>query len=158
QGAQPAEPQTNNDCRASYGLLYSCSAAWTTIASMVKLTVFLLLLTPAFAQKKPITLESLNAAAKGSGGGRGAGTWAPDGKTFVYREGAKLMIYDPAAKTARELVSTETIDAAAVNPPEDEGPLDWQNRRARTGELEWSRDGKALLYASKGDVFLIHVD
>ncbi|MBZ5621262.1 MAG: S9 family peptidase [Acidobacteriia bacterium] len=129
---------------------------------MLKVTVFLLLIAPAFAQKKPITLESMSLAGRGGGragaGGPGAGTWAPDGRSFVFRQGRSLMIYDPAARSAKELVSTEAMDAAAMNPPAEDGPVDWTNRRARTGGLAWSADGKALLYTAGGDVFLIHVD
>jgi len=128
---------------------------------MLKFTILVLALLPAFAQKKPITLETLNEGGRGGGGGRGPGgpaTWAPDGKTFVFRQGRSLMIYDPATKSARELVSTEAIDDAAMAPPSDDGPMDWQNRRARVGGMQWSNDGKTLLYTARGDVFLIHVD
>ncbi len=68
------------------------------------------------------------------------------------------MIYDPATKSSKELVSTEAIDAAAVKPPENNGPFDWTNRRARvSGGIQWSEDGANLLYESSGDLFLIHV-
>ena len=127
----------------------------------MRFVTILLLAASAFAQKKPITLETLNEAGGRGGGGRGFGglaTWAPDGKTFVFRQGRNLMLYDPATKTSKELISAEPIDAAALAPPADEGPVDWQNRRARTGSLEWSADGKMLLYPSAGDVFLVHAD
>ena len=77
----------------------------------------LLIRLTAFAQKKPITLETLNQG--GGRGGRGGGpvNWAPDGKTFVFRQGQSLRIYDPATKGSKELISTEALDAAAVKPP-----------------------------------------
>jgi len=126
---------------------------------MKKVALILLVFSAAFAQKKPITLETLNQGGRGGGrGGPGAANWAPDGKTFLTRQGRDLAIYDPATKTSKVLVSTEAIDAAAMNPPADDGPMDWQNRRARTGGMEWSADGKELLYTSGGDVFLIHAD
>ncbi len=122
---------------------------------------FLLLLVAApalFAQKQPITLETLNQAGRG-GGGRGVAVlWAPDGKTFVTRREGSLSLYDPATRTSKELVSTAEIDAAAVKAPAEEEPMDWQNRRSRLGGMEWSDDGKALLYTSGGDVFVIHTD
>src|SRR3954447_25459064 len=102
---------------------------------MTKLSLILLLTFSAIAQKKAITLETLNGAGRGGGrGGAGAGapTWLPDGKTFVFRQGRSLMVYDPATKAARLLVDTTSIDAAAVNPPPEEGPTDWTNRRAHT--------------------------
>src|SRR5215469_15585229 len=127
---------------------------------MRKIGIALLLATCVFAQKKPITMETLNQAGRGGGGrgGFGAATWAPDGKTFLTRQGRNLVIYDAATQKTRELVSTEAIDAAAVRPPAEDGPTDWQNRRARTGGTQWSADGKSILYTSGGDVFLIAVE
>ena len=132
---------------------------------MLKLTVCLLLVAPVFGQKEPITLESMNQGGRGgvpSGPGRGAGaaTWAPDGKTFVFRQGRSLMIYDPATKSSKDLVAVDAMDdaATAVNPPPNDGPFDWTNRRVRDIGLQFSSDGKELLYAGGGDLFLVHVD
>ena len=125
---------------------------------MRKFVLFALLLPSAFAQKKPITLETLNLAGRG-GGGRGffGATWAPDGKSFVTRAGRNLVVYDAATQKTRDLVSTEAIDNAAQRSRDDEGPTDWTNRRARLGGMQFSTDGKSLLYTSGGDVFLIDV-
>lgn len=126
---------------------------------MQKFVLFALLLPSAFAQKKPITLETLNQAGRG-GGGRGffGATWAPDGKSFVTRAGRNLVVYDAATQKTRDLVSTEAIDSAAQRIRDDEeGPTDWTNRRARLGGMQFSTDGKSLLYTSGGDVFLIDV-
>jgi dipeptidyl-peptidase-4 len=69
------------------------------------------------------------------------------------------MIYNPATKASRELVSTEAIDAAAIKPPSESGAFDWTNRRARvSGGIQWADSGKEILYESSGDLFLIHVD
>lgn len=38
---------------------------------------------------------------------------------------------------------------------DDDEPTDWTNRRARLGGMQWSDDGKSLLYTSGGDIFLI---
>ena len=110
-----------------------------------------------FAQKKPITLDTLNQAGRGGGRG-GMALWAPDGKSFVTRRAGNLEIYDPATKTSKELVSTQPIDAAAVKGAAEDEPMDWQNRRSRLGGMEWSDDGRELLYTSGGDVFVIHTD
>jgi dipeptidyl-peptidase-4 len=110
---------------------------------------------PAFAQKKPVTLESLKAA--GRGGWRGPSAWSPDGKTFLFPSGNALQIYDCATKTSKELVSTETLDAAAVKMPE-EGAFGWTNRRVDSGGVEFSASGKEVLYSTGGDLFLIHVE
>jgi dipeptidyl-peptidase-4 len=125
---------------------------------MHRIILFLALSLPLFAQKKPVTLDALNRGGRGGRGG-GAANWAPDGKTFVFRQGRSLMIYTPATKSSKELVSTEAIDAAAVKPPAETGPFDWTNRRARVnGGIQWSDSGKEILYESSGDLFLIHVE
>ena len=126
---------------------------------MLKFTVCLLLVAPVFGQKEPITLESMNKVSRG-GGGRGAGAaiWAPDGKTFVFRQGRSLVIYDPATKSSKDLVAVDAMDAAAMNPPPGDGPFTWTNRRVRDGGLQFSSDGQELLYAGGGDLFLVHVD
>jgi dipeptidyl-peptidase-4 len=127
----------------------------------MKFTVILLLVSSAFAQKKPITLEALYSGGGRGGAGRGgagAATWAPDGKTFAFREGSSLKIYDPATRTSKELVSMDPLDSAAIAAPPADEPMDWTNRRARTGGLQWSDDGKLLLYPARGDIFVIHVD
>jgi len=128
---------------------------------MSKFTLLLLMAVCASAEKKPITLETLNQSGRGGGRG-GAGMaglplWSPDGKTFVYRQGRNLMIYDAAVKTAKTVVDISAMDAAAVNPPAAEGPVDWTNRRAHLGGMSFSADGRQLLYTAGGDLFLIHV-
>ncbi len=120
---------------------------------MWRLALALLLAPCAQAQKKPITVEALREAAQDRNL-PGAAHWAPDGKSFAYQQGRTLRVYTPAAKTSRTLVSLETIDEAAVKPPGG-GPMEWTNRRARSGGIEWSPDGKSLLYSDAGDLFLI---
>ncbi len=123
---------------------------------MLGLTLFLLLLLPAFSQKKPITLESLHESAR-RGDAPGPPNWAPDGKTFVFRQRNNLVIYDPGTQNSRVLAATEPMDDAAVTAPE-EGPYQWQDRYVHESTLQWTPSGKQLLYLSGGDLFLIHVD
>ncbi len=113
---------------------------------------------PVFAQKKPVTLESLKAM-RGSAAVPmdGPPTWAPDGKTFLFQRGQTLRIYDPASKTSRELLSLDALEAAAVKGPE-EGAYGWTNRYVESGGVEFSASGKDLLYSTGGDLFLIHIE
>jgi len=123
---------------------------------MVRVALALLLATAAFAQKKPITLETVNELAVRAG--PGPPIWAPDGQRFAFRQGRSLMLYSIAAKSAKTLASLDHLDAAAVKPSAGDPPFDWTNRRVETGDLQWSADGKALLAAAGGDVFLIHTE
>jgi dipeptidyl-peptidase-4 len=127
---------------------------------MSKFWIFLLLAGSVFAQKQPITLETLNAGGRGGRGGgfAGAPTWMPDGKSFVFRQGRSLMLYDATTQTSKLLIDTTPIDAAAVNVPPEDGPTDWTNRRARIGGMQLSGDGKVMLASAGGDLFLIHTD
>jgi len=114
----------------------------------------LLILLPVFAQKKPVTLESLKSLKHET---EGTPTWAPDGKTFLFQKDTSLRIYDPAKRTSRELVSTEALDSAAVKGAE-EGAYGWTNRRVESGGVEFSASGKEVLYSTGGDLFLVHVE
>ena len=111
-----------------------------------------------FAQKKPVTLETL---LERGGGGRGAGggnpVWSPDGKRFAYLRGSQVMLYDAPSKSDKELLSLEPLQKAAVQVP-DETAFDWQNRRVSESSLEWSESGKEILLSVRGDLFLWHVD
>jgi dipeptidyl-peptidase-4 len=119
-----------------------------------RLILLLALMAPVFAQKKPVTLESLKEVKYERDG---PATWAPDGKTFLFQRGPALRIYDCATRTSKELVSTEALDAAAVKMPE-EGAFGWTNRRVDSGGMEFSASGKEVLYSTGGDLFLIHVE
>jgi dipeptidyl-peptidase-4 len=122
---------------------------------MLRIYLFLLFAAQAFAQKKPITVDTLDEVRHG---GRGRGVdWAPDGKAYVFREQKMLKIYDPAAKSSKDLVSTEAMKSVAVKTDES-GAFDWINRRTHDGGIEWSDSSKELIYSSGGDLFLVHVD
>jgi dipeptidyl-peptidase 4 len=115
-----------------------------------------LLVAPAAAQKKPVTLDTLNEIARERRSF--AATWSPDGKSFVYKEDNKIYLFDCATRKSKELISTDAIEAAAVKPSPDNRPFEWENRNAEEGGLEWASNGKELLYTTGGDLFLIHVD
>lgn len=101
------------------------------------------------AGRKPVTLEDVVATRPA---GPGAIEWSPDGRTFLYEEAKKVMLYEVAARSARELVSVESLEAKAVRPPEPER-MDWQNRRVTEKRLQWSSNGEAILLKIQGDLF-----
>jgi dipeptidyl-peptidase 4 len=121
---------------------------------MRTLACALLISVAVWAQKKPITLEALREPPARGQGGR---VWAPDGRSFAFRQDGELKIYDAVSRTTKPLIAIEKLEATAVKPPDGTGAFDWTNRNARTGGIQWSNDGKSLVDAVQGDVFLIRV-
>ncbi|HEY2845331.1 MAG TPA: DPP IV N-terminal domain-containing protein, partial [Bryobacteraceae bacterium] len=110
----------------------------------------------ALPQKQPVTLESMEEAARLAPQGPGNPVaWSPDGTKFLYRQARKLMLYDPAAQTSRELVDGAAMDAAAVNPPAGlSQPFEWENRRVREAPVQWGASGR-ILFLAGGDIFVV---
>jgi len=110
------------------------------------------------AQKKPITLETMDEAARLAPQGPGNPVaWAPDGKRFLYRQGRRIVIYDPVSGSSKDLVDTAAMDSAAVRPEAAPSQsFDWENRRVRDTPVQWA--GNQVLYSSGGDVFVVQVD
>ncbi len=125
--------------------------------TMRKLLLFALLALPAFGQKNPVTLESLNERfGNPPRGVPGDPVWAPDGKTFVFRQAGTLRLYEIATKKERDLADLELMDSAAISPaPADH--YEWENRRAGEASFQWDSAGREVLYYTGGDIFLIDV-
>ncbi len=87
----------------------------------------------------------------------GAPIWAPDGKRFVYRQGDRIMLYDAAAKSARELLQMRALTEAAVKVP-PETRFNWENRRTREQPIQWMPAGDGLLILAGNDLFLWHLE
>jgi dipeptidyl-peptidase-4 len=117
----------------------------------------------AHAQKRPVTVDALSEAPRRAAQTRGDPlAWSPDGRSFLYREGARLMVYDLPLGTSRELAGTEAITAAAVKPaasssgePSSGQPFDWENRGVTEATAAWGA-GDQILYESGEDLFMIH--
>jgi len=110
------------------------------------------------AQKKPVTLETMEETARVAPQGPGNPlAWSSDGKHFLYRQGRRLVIYDPATGSSKDLVDTAAMDAAAVQPAVGEShPFEWENRRVRETPVQWA--GGQVLYSGGGDLFVIQAD
>ena len=125
---------------------------------MRKTVVFLIFVGAGWGQKKPVTLEALqdfrSTAVRDVPGDP---VWAPDGKSFVYRQGRRLRLYEVAAKRSREVVDLSALDAMAVSQPASE-QYGWENRRVDEATLQWAPQDREVLYASGGDLFLIGID
>lgn len=119
-----------------------------------RLLAALLLLPFVFAQKKPVTLEAITGRPPRAVAG--SPIWDPDGKRFAYRQGDKIMLYDAAAKSARELLEMRPLNEAAVKVP-PETRFNWENRRTREQAIQWMPAGDALLISAGNDLFLWHM-
>ena len=123
---------------------------------------FLFFVWAAFGQKKPVTLEALQAWRSNpprdglSRNVPGDPVWAPDGKTFVYRQGKQLKLYEVAAKRSRDVVDLAALDALVAAAPSPEH-YEWENRRVDEATLQWAPQGGEVLYYSGGDLFLIAI-
>ena len=108
-----------------------------------------------FAQKKPITIDTVVQQDRAGHGESGGGpVWAPDGKRFVSLRGGRIMLYDVASKSEKPLLSIDELEKNAVDVPDSE-KFDWQNRRVSETDLQWSPSGKQLLVTAGGDLFLV---
>jgi dipeptidyl-peptidase-4 len=120
--------------------------------------LFLVCAALVWAQKKPITLDTMEEAARLAPQGPGnPAAWSPDGRQFLYRQGRRIILYDPYTSSSKDLIDTAAMDTAAVKPlPAELRPFDWENRRVRETPLQWS--GGEVLYSTGGDVFIIQID
>jgi len=109
-----------------------------------------------FGQLKPVTLDALHEFRSRRRETPGDPVWAPDGKSFAYRQGIRLMFYDVLARRSREIADLQPMDDAAISPAKPERN-DWENRRVDDEPLQWIPSGRELLYATSGDLFLIEV-
>ncbi len=107
-----------------------------------------LLVAALHAARKPVTIEAAARRPEAAAEVR----WAPDSKSFVWRESGKLRSYDLASKSERDLLSLDALEAAAVKPP-PRGAFEWENRRVQEQRIQWSGDGKGLLLLAGGDLF-----
>ncbi len=108
---------------------------------------------PLPAAKKPVTIDALMDAPSSH---HGPITWAPDGTRFIVNNRGMLSLYDVRTGKNRDIVSLDTLKKAAVKPPE---PLlfDWTNRRVGESDVQWFADGKRLLVAVSGDLFIVDI-
>jgi dipeptidyl-peptidase-4 len=118
------------------------------------LPALLLAALAAAAQTRPVTLADVTATRPRPHSGPVA--WAPDGRRFAFTHESVLFQYDVPSQTEKEIVKLEALRAKAVKSGASE-PFDWQNRRVVESSHQWSPDGKTMLVAAEGDLFLVEV-
>ncbi|HWF11943.1 MAG TPA: S9 family peptidase [Bryobacteraceae bacterium] len=104
------------------------------------------------AQRKPVTIDAVVNAPTA----RAAITWAPDGEHFIIDERSELSLYDVRSGKEHRIVSLADIQAAAVPSPPPP-VFDWTNRRVGEHDVQYFSDGKRLLVANSGDLFIVDI-
>lgn len=105
------------------------------------------------AAKKPVTVEALVNTPPPRFGNV---TWAPDGERFITDERGELSVYDVRSGKSRSIVALEELERAAVKGP-PQALFDWTNRRVGEQDVQWFADGKRLLVAAAGDLFVVDI-
>jgi len=106
-----------------------------------------------FAQKRPVTIDAVVNAPAST---RGAVTWSPEGERFIVNERNELSIYDVRSGKDRRIIGLSELQAAAIPSPPPP-VFDWTNRRVGEHDVQWFSDGKRLLVANSGDLFIVDV-
>ncbi|MBS1826675.1 MAG: alpha/beta fold hydrolase [Acidobacteria bacterium] len=116
--------------------------------------VFLVAAVVVPAQRKPVTLDALAGQAPPL---MGTVLWSPDGKRIAIEQGNNLQLIDVGTRSRRTVLSLSALTASATAVPAAEA-FGWENRRVSEQSLQWLPDGKRMLAARGGDVFVIQVD
>jgi len=99
------------------------------------------------AERKPITLDEFlsQPAAHPI-----VPIWSPDGKKFVYKQKDDVYLYDIAQRKANRWFTAKSTPSTKNTS--------WQNRRVSSQSYQWFPNGKDLLAAEDGDLFIVHAD
>jgi len=102
--------------------------------------------------KKPVTLGDAAAAVAS---GSVTPIWTPDGSAFAYEEKDSLYLYRVNERKATEWFQPAELKKAAKKP-EEPADSSWQNRRVDSESFQWFPNGKDMLAAAGGDLFVVH--
>jgi dipeptidyl-peptidase 4 len=105
------------------------------------------------AAKKPVTVDAVVNAPPSP---LGPITWAPDGERFTFTAHGELTVYDVHSGKERPVIALDKLQNAAVPAP-PAAVFDWTNRRVGEHEVQWFTDGKRLLVAAGGDLFIVDI-
>jgi len=103
--------------------------------------------------RQPVTIDAVvNAPATT----HGPVIWSPDGTRFVVTERGELRLYEVRTGKERALIELAKLEKAAVPVPPP-ATFDWTNRRVSESSVQWFADGKRLLVAAGGDLFVVDI-
>jgi dipeptidyl-peptidase-4 len=122
-------------------------------SAAIALLVAALLFAQKTPAKKPVTIDAVVNAPPSP---LGPITWAPDGERFIFTDRGELLLYDIRSGKERSVIALDKLQKAAVPAPPSP-VFDWTNRRVGEHEVQWFADGKRLLVAASGDLFIVDV-
>lgn len=106
------------------------------------------------AARKPVTVD---AVANAPGSRFGSVTWSPDGERFIVNERGELSVYEVRSGKQRTIIAVDELERAAVKAPPSP-VFDWTNRHVGESDVQWFADGKRLLVAAGGDLFVVDIN
>lgn len=109
---------------------------------------------PLTAAKKPVTVE---AVVNAPGSRFGNIVWSPDGERFIVNERGELSIYEVRSGKERPIIALDELNRTAIKAPPSPA-FDWTNRRVGEQDVQWFADGKRLLVAAAGDLFIVDIN
>jgi dipeptidyl-peptidase 4 len=108
---------------------------------------------PVAAARKPVTVEAVLAHPASH---PPQITWSPDGERFIVNDHGALSVYETHSGKDHRVIAVEELDHAAVPAPPS--PVyDWTDRRVSEHDVQWFADGKRILVAASGDLFIVDV-
>ena len=106
---------------------------------------------PAAAARKPVTVEAVLAHPASH---PPQVVWSPDGERFIVNDHGILSVYEIRSGKDHRIISVEDLDRAAV-PATPSAVYDWTDRRVSEHDVQWFADGKRVLVAASGDLFIV---
>jgi dipeptidyl-peptidase 4 len=103
------------------------------------------------AAKKPVTIDAVVNAPSSR---PPAIAWSPDGEHFIATERGELSLHDVRSGKEHAVIAMDKLENAAVKSPPSP-VFDWTNRRVGERDVQWFADGKRLLVAAAGDLFIV---
>ncbi len=82
--------------------------------------------------------------------------WSPSGTAFAYEKKDAVYLYDVTGKSAKLWFDTSKLAEPAKKPADR--AFGWRNRRVSSNSYQWFPDGKDLLVAADGNIFVVHPD
>jgi dipeptidyl-peptidase 4 len=106
------------------------------------------------ASKKAVSIDDVVAAHRAD---PVTPIWTPDGTAFAYEKNGAIKLYVLAKHEEKDWFRTGDLAKLAEKAPAGSDSA-WQNRRVNSDSFQWFPNGKDLLAAVEGDLFIVHAN